>query len=158
MNHNSWIGGLILILIGLYFFLKELNVPLLNEIASWPMILILIGLFFMISSLSNKKQRGSIFPGIILLGLGAHFLGQDLIAGWPTHWAVYTFVVSIAFFGQYLVSGERGSIVPALILLAISLSTTVLSETLHDISWSDWWPVILIILGVVILFRGISRR
>lgn len=153
MNRNSVISGVVLIIIGIFFFLQKLDLPYMDQVSWWPLILIGIGLVFIFSSIANRKTKYSIFPGVIMLGIGIHFLGQDLYRDWPEHWAVYTFIVAIAFFAQYFNTRDH-SWVPGLVLLAVSLFSTVLQPYWEDIPWTTLWPLILIIVGLLLLFRS----
>lgn len=153
MRNHSVIGGIILIILGLFFFFKQLDWPYLEKISTWQLILIGVGLYFIITSIVDRKRDGAIFPGVILFGLGIHFLGPELYSNWPQHWAVFTFIVSIAFFAQFLVSRHKGSLTPAIILLAVSLFSTVWNDFWHDIPWPFVWPSLLILVGIIFLFR-----
>ncbi len=153
MKNHSVIGGIILVILGLFFLFKQLDLPYLERISSWQFILIGIGLYFIITSIVDRKRDGAIYPGVILLGLGIHFLGPELFPNWPRHWAVYTFIVSIAFFAQFLVSRHKGSLTPAFILLAVSLFSTVWKGIWSEIPWPYIWPSLLILVGIYFLFR-----
>lgn len=154
MRNRTMIGGIILIILGAFFLLKQLNVPLIEQISSWQLILIGIGLFFVVIAITDRKRDGAIFPGVILLGLGIHYLGLELWSSWPTHWAVFTFIVSLAFFAQFLIARNKGSLTPAFILLAVTLFSTVWNDFLHEIPWPYVWPILLIGVGIIMMFRG----
>lgn len=154
MRRQSVIGGIILILLGLYFLLRQMDVPLFNQLSIWPIILIALGLFFIFSSLFDVRRDGGMFPGVILFGIGLHFLGNELFPStWPNHWAVYTYIVSIAFFAQFLLTRHKANLVPAFVLLGVSLFSTIWSDYWRDMSWEYVWPALLILGGLIIIFR-----
>lgn len=153
MKKHSVIGGVLLILLGLFFLFQQLDLPYLKQIATWQLILIGIGIYFIITSLIDGKRDGAIFPGVILLGLGIHFLGQDLVADWPKHWAIYTLIVAIAFFAQALFFRHKASLLPGVILLGVTLFSTILNDYWREIPWPYIWPALLILVGIVLLFR-----
>ncbi|MDD5567336.1 MAG: hypothetical protein PHH01_04030 [Patescibacteria group bacterium] len=147
------VWGVIIILIGVVLLLNELGVNI-NLGDFWPIFLAVPGLGFWLLYFSKRHQRGIegvLIPGTILLGLGAFFFFQSF-----TDWKyegdtgfVYTLIISLAFFAPYLL-GERnrGYLVPAWILLAVSL--IIFFATIVD--WTVW-PVFLIVFGVWLLFR-----
>lgn len=153
MKKNSVIGGILLIALGLFFFFRQLDLPYLERISSWQLILIGIGLYFIITSMTDRKRDGAIFPGVILFGLGIHYLGLDLSPNWPHHWAAFTLIVSIAFFAQFLITRNSGSLIPAIVLLGVTLFSTVWHDVWNRIHWPYVWPVVLIIIGIFFLFR-----
>lgn len=154
MKNRSVLGGIILIILGLFFLARQLNIPYMDRIAFWPLLLIGVGLFFTISALSDRKKDHSIFTGVLLLGIGIHFFASELSSQWPQHWAMYTLIVSIAFFAQFLLTGHKGVLTPAIVLLLVTLFSTVWSNLWSEIPWPYVWPILLIVVGLVFLFRN----
>lgn len=154
MRRQSVIAGIILILLGLFFLLRQMDVAYFDQISIWPLILIALGLFFIFTSIFDYRRDGGMFPGVILFGIGFHFLGNELFPEyWPNHWAVYTYIVSIAFFAQFFLTRQKANLVPAFVLLAVSLFSTVWSDYWRDIPWEYVWPALLIVGGLIIIFR-----
>lgn len=153
MKKNSVLPGLILIMIGLYFLLKQFNIsfPYSEIIFSWQSILVLIGAIMSFQGFSNKDDN-KMFGGIILLGLGIYFHATGPFQVLNGHWAYYTLIISIAFFMKYFVN-KRDGLAPAFVLLAIS-AMALFSGTIT--SWFQdfqaFWPVLLIGLGIYFLF------
>ncbi|WP_017755992.1 LiaF transmembrane domain-containing protein [Calidifontibacillus oryziterrae] len=150
--------GLILIGIGIYFLMDQLNLPIVKNIFTWPTLLLIIGLSFLLQAYLAKDAQ-SVFPGIILFGLGVHFHGRDIFDFWPDHWAVYTLIVGIAFIFRH--QKTKNGIVPGIILLVISLLGLFYDGI---ISWMNYigkavgwlesfWPVALILIGIYIIFK-----
>ncbi len=71
-HRNNGMGGFILIIVGLIFLLKRLNLQLPQWLFSWEMILIIIGLAVGI------KHRFRNFAWIVLMGIGGVFLADDI--------------------------------------------------------------------------------
>ncbi|HOK26417.1 MAG TPA: DUF5668 domain-containing protein [Bacteroidales bacterium] len=55
------VGGIILISIGTWFFLKHyyFEIPHTLEVMYWPSVIIIIGVFFLLTSLFGKKEQNS---------------------------------------------------------------------------------------------------
>lgn len=149
MKRPALLPGLILIGLGIYFLLKQLNVPEFGHILSWPLILIIIGLSFIICSYSGW-DRMMILPGGILLSLGIHFYGLQAWADWPNQWSLYPGAVGIGFLLAYIRTKEAPFLIPAGVLLALPTIFYVFDggNMLHQ-----WWPVALVLVGVYLLFR-----
>ena len=156
---NGIFPGILLIGIGCYFLLKQLNFPFLHAAFTWPTLLIIIGIAF-IAQAYLANEYNSIVPGVVLTGLGVHFHAQHYIPFWPDHWAVYTLIVSLALLLKYYKT--KNGLVVGIILLVISLL-----GLFYDgfISWMNWigelvgwiekfWPAALIIFGLYLLFFG----
>lgn len=71
-KRNSISRGFVLILIGAFFLLRNMNLNLPEWVISWQMIMIIIGL--MISVMSNFKNNA----GVILMFIGGLFLAKDI--------------------------------------------------------------------------------
>lgn len=145
-----------LIAVGLYFLLKQFNIPFLSTFTSWPTLLMLIGVVFLLNSYSSKDY-GNLFSGVLILGLGIHFHGLQNYPNWIDHWAVYSFIIGIAYLVRFIKT--RNGLIPGIILVGFS-SIMVFSITIP--SWfnfvyllSDflekYWPIAIIILGIYIL-------
>src|SRR5699024_11948854 len=115
-KQNSFIAYL-LIGIGTYFLIKQLDLALFVNFYSWPTILIIIGVVFLIHSYSTHEYE-HIFTGVLLLGLGIHFHGVDNYDFWIDLWSMYTLFSGIAFIIRYLQTHR--SLIPGLILFVLS--------------------------------------
>lgn len=155
MKRNDF-TAYVLIGIGVYFLISQLNLSLFSNFYSWPTFLMIIGIAYLIHSYGTKEYY-HIFTGVLLLGLGIHFHGLENYSFWFDHWSVYALIVGIAFFIRYLKTGE--GMIPAGILIGVSL-LMILSVTLPAFfRWMYWlvdflgtfWPVALIGIGVYLL-------
>ncbi|MRG88204.1 LiaI-LiaF-like domain-containing protein [Salinibacillus xinjiangensis] len=145
-----------LIGMGLYFLLQDYSIPLLANFHSWPTIIIILGISFLLQS-GLGKAKDSMFPGILLLGLGIHFHLLMYYTFWFNHWSVYLLIISLAFILKSA-KGQRGL---GFILLAISIISILLYSKpswLHNFKPSfidglPLLPIILIGLGIYMLFN-----
>lgn len=146
----------ILIGVGLYFLLKELNITIFAHFYSWPSLIIIIGIIFLIHSYSTRNNQ-NLFSSVILLGIGIHFYGLNNYSNWIDHWAVYMFIVGIAFIIRYLIS--KSGLFVGLVLTGLSI---LMVFSISVPAWLNWiytipsfikqfWPVILIIIGIYLL-------
>ncbi|WP_407272639.1 LiaI-LiaF-like domain-containing protein [Radiobacillus sp. PE A8.2] len=156
-KQNAFIGYL-LVGIGIYFLLRQLQFPILTNFYSWPTLLIIIGLAFLLHSYIANDYK-NLFPGVIVLGLGIHFHGLNHYGFWVDHWGVYPFIIAIAFLLRF--QKTKNGLVPGLILLVISLFAIFSTNKPSWFRWVDqvigvlenFWPVVLIVLGAYLLFR-----
>jgi len=158
MKKQGFFLGIILIGIGVYFLMDQLNIPFLNNVFTWPTLLVIIGISFLLQGFVGKETQ-SLFPGTILTGLGIHFHGRELFDFWPDHWAIYTLIVGLAFIIRH--QKTKNGIVPGILLLVISFLGLFYDGIIgwmnyigEAVGWlENFWPVVLIIIGVYLLFK-----
>ncbi|MBU8565702.1 hypothetical protein KM914_04510 [Virgibacillus pantothenticus] len=156
MKKQNTLTAYLLIGIGLFFLLQQLNIPIFNNFYSWQTIIIVIGLVLLIHSYITKNYQ-NLFSGTILLGLGIHFYGLAYYSFWIDHWAMYVLIVGIAFIVRFFQTKE--GVIPGLLLIAFSL---IMIFSVQLPTWFNWiysivdlmerfWPVLLIIIGFYLL-------
>lgn len=156
MRKQSNLTAYLLIVIGGYFLLKQFDLPLLSDFSSWPTLIMLIGIAFLLNSFTTKDYA-NLFSGVLILGLGIHFHGLNNYSNWIDHWAVYPFIIGIAYLIRFLKT--KNGLIPGLLLIGFS-SIMIFSITMP--SWFNFiyfisdllerfWPIAIIILGVYIL-------
>lgn len=153
MKRNSILPGIFLVIIGLYFLLKQMNItiPYSDLLVTWPSILVIIGLILAFQGFSNRDDN-KMFSGTLLLGFGIYFHGVITFNYWKYHWAFFTLVISIAFFMKYFVN-KRDGIVPGFILLGISALYFFSGYITHYIGeFQAFWPIALIGIGIYFIF------
>lgn len=149
-------AGYLLIGIGAFFLLRELEIPIITDFYSWPTLLIIIGMALLIHSYSSKDYQ-HIFSGTLLLGLGIHFHGVNHYSFWIDHWAVYPLIVGIAYLVRFM--RTKQGLLPGIIIVGISL---LFIYSIHLPDWLDWiyviadytkrfWSLIIIIIGIYLL-------
>lgn len=156
MKKQNILIAYILIGIGIYFLIRQLNLALFENFYTWSTFLIIVGVSFLIYSFSTKELN-NIFIGILLLGLGIHFHGVENYYFWFDHWSIYSLIVGIAFLGRFFYT--KKGLIHALIFIGIAC-LMIFSITLP--TWFQWiygviqfleafWPVALIAVGIYIL-------
>ncbi|WP_246940949.1 LiaI-LiaF-like domain-containing protein [Bacillus pinisoli] len=98
-----------------------------------------------------KKQ--SVFPGIVLIGIGLYFLLDQLhftalqvFYSWPT----LLVIIGVAFLAQAYTSRDYQNIIPGVILTGIGVHFHLI--TLFSI-WPDHWAMFTLIIGLAFLLR-----
>ncbi len=156
MKKQHSFTGILLIGIGAYFMLKELEIPIITNFYSWTTILIIIGVALLLHSyISNEYE--TIFTGAILLGLGIHFHGMQTYSFWIEHWGMYPLIIGIAFLLRYQKS--KHGLIPGLILVIVALFAMFVNNKPEWFYWvtvfvnfiETFWPLILIGIGLYIL-------
>lgn len=148
----------VLIIIGVFFLLRQLKIPILTNFYSWQTILIVIGgglLFY-----SFLKDNGkNLFSGTLLFGLGIHFYGMEHYHFWSHHWGMFPLIIGIAYFVRAFKTKKGFLVGSLLILLSVFM---IYSTSFHTyLYWLDdvidlikqYWAILLILLGIYMLMR-----
>ncbi len=164
-KHSIW-PGLILIIIGGLLLVHKLIPYSFGWYEMYPLILIGLGILLFVSIL-GKRDRGAIFPGTILFLLGLFFLlrNYDIIPYYYIReiWPVFLIILGLAFVAVFFTKpSDWGLLIPAGIFLLLGI--VLLLRKLHIIYWdiwdivSDYWPIILIIIGGGIILGSLKRQ
>src|SRR5699024_1740277 len=154
-KHNAF-TAYILIGLGIYFLIQQLDLQMFDKFYSWLTFLIIIGISFLINSFSASEYE-HIFIGVLLLVLSIHFLVLENYDYLLNHWTIYALIVGIAILAR-LFKTKKG-FVPGIILIGLSL-LMIFSVTLpKGFVWlygvqdylATYWPVVLICLGIYLL-------
>ncbi|HLR43237.1 MAG TPA: DUF5668 domain-containing protein [Pseudogracilibacillus sp.] len=147
----------ILIGVGTYFLIRQLDLALFANFYGWPTFLLIIGAAYLIDSYARKDYY-HIFTGVLLLGLGIHFHLLENYAFWTfDHWSVYAFIVGLAFLIRWMKTKQGFIIGVVLITIAILMFFSISLPSWF--AWLYWlidfletfWPVALIGLGIYLL-------
>lgn len=116
---------------------------------------------------SNSRNSSNIWIGLIFIGGGAIvLLNQMSILSFELNWwALFILMPAVGAlsgaYNRYRTTNslfDMGVIMPALIgLFMVALSFSMLVGVFWNINWSLYWPIILIIIGLGIIF-GRSRN
>jgi hypothetical protein len=164
-KRGSVIGGLILIAMGLLFLLLQTNPEIAAQIdlgLHWPLIIVAVGVLFLLGALLGTA--GMAVPGMIMVGLGGLFYYQSMSGNWAS-WA-YTWTLIPGFVGLGIIlmglldSDSRSSIRGGITLLFISLVMfAIFGGFMGGFGiLQQFWPVLLIVAGILILLRNRSGR
>ena len=160
MKKGNLTGGLLLILLGVWFLAVQL-IPQLSAwtAGKWSLIIIGVGVIFLIVSILNNVPGLSI-PAFIIGGLGGLFYYQNVTGDWGS-WA-YAWTLIPGFVGVGLLffsvqAKDKGTRIAGFILLFISAALffafgSFLGAPKQII---QYWPIMLIILGANSMFRAI---
>ena len=103
------------------------------------------------------RHNAGIIPAVVLIGIGALFLLNNLnifhVENWTQFWPVLLIAVGLVRLVESQFSGGRlmGGIM-------IAVGGLLLVDTLGyvHLNWEDMWPVLLIGLGVLMLFNRLT--
>jgi hypothetical protein len=164
MRRKNYLGGIILILIGVGAILKSVfNIHLFTISQLWPIFVLIPGLSFEVGYFSRGKEPGLLVPGGMLTTIGTLFFFETF-TNWhfaKYTWPVYPLAVAIGLFQLYLFGGrKRGLLVPVFILTTVSViafATMLFGNIFYWINTSLIIPVIFIISGVYMLIKNFSK-
>ena len=158
-RRNGIVGGVILILLGLLFLASELF-PQTFTFWDWPFIIVGLGGVFILWAIL-AGSGGLAVPGVILAGIGGIFYYQNLTGDWESWTYIWALIPGLVGLGVIL-----SGIIDRNFKEAFSggLTLLVISGVLffafgsffgleHDLI--QYWPVLLIVLGLIALVRVI---
>lgn len=159
-------GGLILILVGLWFLLDNLGYDLPGLEDLWPLFPLVTGLALIASFLMNRDKD----PGVLVPGCGGFLVGAFFLAFTvgPLHWddmslwwPVFPIIGGVTFLAVFALARERnaGLLVPGCGGLLLGLF--FLLFTLGTFDWYDMsrlWPAFPLIGGLVFLAVWVFSR
>jgi hypothetical protein len=163
---SGLVGGIVLVLLGAWLLAVQL-IPgldnLINIDYSWPWIVIGIGVLLFILGLVIGEP-GMAVPACIVGGIGCILYYQNTTGNWESWAYAWTLIPGFVGIGS-IIAGLLGenrqkSISDGLNLLVISAVLFVIfGSFLGGLNLlGDYWPVLLILLGVWILLRPVFRR
>ncbi len=151
MKSSNFILGLGLILIGILLLFQNFGYIEINFREIWPFFVVLSGLGFWIGFWGNRENHGLIMPGTILTVYGFMFL-YCATEDWSMMQVIWPFFLigpGLGFFFMYLLGNrDRDLLIPGSILTLLGLFF-FMGRT----GYFRFWPVLLIILGIVLLIR-----
>jgi len=149
MRSRNFIPGLLLIVLGAIFLAGNLGAFEFWEY--WPVIIILLGVAFFGIWLRERPNYGLLMPASVLTITGILFLYCQ-INGWyylEDLWPVFMLAPGVGFFLMYFFGEQEGGLlIPGSTLMVLGLLF------MSGNRWVGyWWPVILIVIGVLLLLR-----
>lgn len=159
--------GVLLILLGLVFFVVTQGAFDLNWRTAWPVFPFIAGVFLLVLAYTSPnlyRRGGLVLGGTIPLLIGIFFFmtttgllsRNDMDKLWP----VFPMIVGIAFFAAYLAS-ERQQwyyLIPgsACTLVGVVFAALLWSGASYSVI-GQVWPIFLILAGVLLLFGNMRR-
>ncbi|MBE0695447.1 MAG: hypothetical protein IH586_00835 [Anaerolineaceae bacterium] len=166
-TRRSIASGTLLILLGLLFLVYQFmpdRFSWLQINMGWPLIIIAVGVFMLIFGLIVGAP-GMAVPASILAGIGGLLYWQIATGQWDTWsyaWALIPGFVGVGVILTALLGGGklRESIEGGGTLILISLVMfAIFGSFLGGLQlFGNYWPVLLILLGVIMLARSFFPR
>ena len=172
-NGGTLVVAFLLIGIGLFFLLVNTNIVRVSIGQLWPAIPTLIGAALLVQFFAGgMRDPGLVTGGTIFLLIGLFFFlftlgvtiepfGQITWSDMSVLWPAIPTIIGIALLMQWLFGGLRdhGLLIPVAIFLLIGLGG--FAFTLRGIpvfsTLVDYWPVLLIAIGLIVLVRSLRR-
>ncbi len=163
MKQQRIFPGIILIGFGLYFYLQQVNILLFQNFFTWPTLLIIVGIAFLGQGYGERDYE-AILPGTILVGFGLHFHIVKRLEIWPDHIGTFILIISLGFLLRY--QKTRTGLFQGLLFLILSIILLFYDkvagwlgviEGSMGTAW-EFWPVIIIGIGVFLLFSKKKKR
>ncbi|TXC91515.1 hypothetical protein FS935_07710 [Metabacillus litoralis] len=161
MKNGKVIYGIFLVGIGILFSLQSIGLIDNFWSFSWPLLLLFVSIGFHLGfflSGAKKQQAGLLVPGGILFVLSILFMFEEM-TNWSFSeytWPFYIFAVAIGLFELWLFGGrEFGLLIPIFILFGLSFVFII--QNLFTFNVLSFWPAILIIVGLFLIFGRTSR-
>jgi len=166
MNTNrrsGIVGGVILILLGIAFLVAQSLPGLRSWLSaedSWPLIIIGVGVVLFVLALNTPPLA---VPGCIVGGIGCILFYQNATgnwASWSYAWALIPGFVGLGGLISGLLEGRaRSVLVSNFWMILISLVAFVFFGSFLGLGrLTPYWPILLVLGGLLILGQGIFRR
>ena len=166
MDRSRIATALVLIILGVWFLLVQF-VPALQGFSingrTWPLIIVGLGVLFGLIGLVAWTPA-FLVPACVIGGIGGLLYYQNLTGDWQSWAYAWTLIPGFAGVGVFLSSLLSGRIREA---ISSGVWLVFISGTLFLIFSSFlggpsllgiYWPVLIILLGVILLARSIFSR
>lgn len=164
-NKGTMTVGLVLILIGIIYLLKNFGIfEIYFDIFDigflfsrfWPLFILIPGIIFHYSYFTGKtSDAGLLVPGGILLVIGVTCQLSMLFGLWGYLWPGFILAVAVGLFELYLFgTREKGLLIPVFILGGLSLIFFGISLGRSWVLRTYLVPAILILGGLLIVVKN----
>ncbi len=156
-RRTSVIGGAILIVVGIVLFLAQI-LPGFRISFTWPWTVIGVGVFLFALG-AAVGEPGMAVPATIVSGIGGILAYQSTTGNWESWSYAWTLIPGFVGLGivimKLLGGGESDSYKDGLTLMLISLiMLAVFGSFFGALGMAgQYWPVLLILLGVILMVR-----
>jgi hypothetical protein len=158
-QRSGLVGGLFLILLGLVFLSFQFFPGMWSWVseASWPLIVIGVGVALLVIGLIAGAP-GLAVPACIVGGIGLLLYWQNATGNWESWAYAWTLIPGFAGVGTLLtglIEGKGESIRAGFWMIIISLVLFAIFASFMGgpVSLGKYWPLLLILLGVVNLVK-----
>ena len=164
---SSIVPGALMIIVGGLLLLHRLDLIYLRWRDTYPLIMLGLSVWLFISAFS-KEDKGQVFPATILLILGAFFFMRNFnlflfdyyFYDWEDAWPIFLVAVGAGFVTLFIFKPDDwGVLIPGGILLG--LGVVFFLRNFGFFYWFDFanfWPVILIAIGVFLVLSGMNKK
>ncbi|MFT4416507.1 LiaI-LiaF-like domain-containing protein [Fredinandcohnia humi] len=157
MKKNNLFSGIILVGVGCYLLLQQLNIPVLTGFYSWQTLVIILGIAFLIQSYVENNYS-SLLPGVILVGFGFHFHVINQLTFWPKQPGTLLFIVGLGLLLTYFKT--KNGLPQSILILIISLLFLNYGRFMGWLGFLEgglsfiltYWPLLLVGIGFYLLF------
>jgi hypothetical protein len=163
-KRTSIVGGALLILVGGLLFAGQVLpdfIPNFWRTFSWPWIIIGVGLFLFVLG-AALGEPGLAVPATIVSGIGGILAYQSITGNWESWSFIWTLIPGFVGLGIMLMSllGGGGSVKDGATLVFISFIMLAVFGSFFGAMGlaGQYWPVLLILLGVVLLARSFFKK
>jgi len=157
-NRRNLFWGWVLLLLGAFLLLDH-RFP---HLFGWYTILIGLGVALFVQGLARNK--GAVFPGTFLFLLGLFFLLEQTeviyLPGWQ-NWPLIVLFLGVSFVVLYVFDpNRRGALLTGTIIIAGAFIFLRYPHGRDEIlEWlGHWWPLILILIGLRIIWKTSVRQ
>jgi len=164
------VPGLLLILLGLWFLGRQLDLPLFVGQVIWPWLLIAAGVIIWARYIFLPPRSaddlfwgtGAILAGAFLLAWENGYFLAD-VRGWDKLWPMIPLIMGISALVQWVFNIRNwGALIFGLAAGAAGVVglgyTTGTIDAVTAWSISRFWPVLLVIAGLGIMIQAVSSR
>ncbi len=166
-TRSSIVGGLLLILLGLFFLAYQVmpeRLAWLRLEMGWPMIVVAVGAGLLVFGLLVGAP-GMAIPACIVAGIGLILYWQNATENyetWSYAWTLIPGFVGVGTILNGLLGGGklRDALEGGFWLILISLVMfAIFGSFLGGLNlFGPYWPALLILLGLIVLVRSFFRR
>ncbi len=157
MKKQGVFPGIILIGIGSYFLLQQLNISVFSGFYSWQTLIFIIGAALLVQSYTSNDYS-NIVAGVILIGFGIHFHSANTLSFWPKHYGMLVFIIALGLLLRYFKT--KAGLFQSLLLLSISVLILYYDKFIKSLGFLEngfsfiikFWPILLIGTGFYLLF------
>jgi len=159
-------GGILLILVGLVFLAFQIVPGLRTSLrvdVTWPLIVVAVGVGLLLIGMMTGAP-GMAVPAMIVGGIGGILYWQNMTGQWMTWSYAWALIPGFAGLGTILAAalGEGGwrAVSRGAETVLVSLVMFAVFGSLFG-GWAlfgPFWPVLLIVLGLVTLIRALVRQ
>ncbi len=161
-KQSSILIGLILIFAGILFLVLQAFPDLaaqLDVAGQWPLIIVGIGVLFILGAVFGNPPLA--VPGSIVAGIGLLLAYQNATGNWESWAYAWTLIPGFVGLGIMLMGAldhdKRSQIRDGLRLMLISLALFLVFGGFFG-AFGQFWPVLLIVGGLLLLFRSRGRQ